>query len=42
MGDKRSDFVFVFTDVEEIVESTFDCAIRFVLEKTFHNAAEDQ
>lgn len=41
MGDKRRNGFVVFTDVEEIVEFTFDCAIRFLLEKTFHNAAED-
>lgn len=42
VGDTRRNGFAVFTDVEEIVEFTFVCAIGFLLEKTFHYAVEDQ
>ena len=41
--ERRIGFAVWFkADVEEIVEFPFDCAIWFLLEKTFHNAVEDQ
>lgn len=39
----NKEWIFVvFTDVEQVVAFTCDCAIRFLLEKTLYNAVEDQ